>query len=394
MDQDEGSIALYESFAGPTANWSTSPPSGALLSPCGAQLGLGESDASHRRVTHNAVSNDGSKIFFTAPDPESQTRAGQAAGCWNPETTPQENPPQLYMRLDGREHRRAVRSRPRCDDPSGLQPAVYVGASADGSKVFFVSRAELTADDTTHAPELYEYDTEAPEGERLKRISSGESGDAEGDVDFVGAISSDGSTVYFTAFGKLAAGASTIAEQQFGLVNLYRYDTVTGKTTYMAQVGADEYPLAPGQAGTWYRDQFPSAHSEAVALASNADWYTTADGRYLVFGSILPLTGYDNSGQCQNLFQGSAFGNTDGKCAEVFGTTLPKTASPASHAPAGRRSTTRASIAAPSKCPTARRRGRSPKTAATCSSKRSTRLCPTRRRKHCTSTSGTTGRSR
>jgi hypothetical protein len=314
--QDEGSFALYDSFAGQLKLVNVASD-GSLLNPCGAELGLGESTR-HTGDTHNAVSSDGSKIFFTAPDPEYQQVQGSKAGCWNPETTPQENPPQLYMRLDGRSTVELSAPDPGVSDPAGPQPALYVGASADGAKVFFMSRGELTPDDTTHAPELYEYDTEAPEGERLRRISGGESGDAEGDVDFVGAISSDGSAVYFTAFGKLATGASTEAEQQYGPVNLYRYDTVTGKTTYIAQVGADEYPLEPGQSGAWYTGLFPTIHSEIVALATNADWYATANGRYLLFGSILPLTGYDNSAQCQNLFQGSSFGNTDGKCAEVY----------------------------------------------------------------------------
>jgi hypothetical protein len=314
--QDEGSFALYEAFAGQLRLVNVASD-GSLLNPCGAELGLGESTL-HTGTTHDAVSNDGSKIFFTAPDPVPFQVSGSKAGCWNPGTTPQENPPQLYMRLDGTSTVEVSAPDPGVSDPAGPQPAVYVGASADGSKVFFMTTGELTPDDTTHAPELYEYDTEAPEGKRLKRISGGESGSAEGDVDFVGAVSSDGSTVYFTAFGKLASGASAIEEQKFGLVNLYRYDTITGKTTYMTRVDADEYPLAPGQSGSWYMRSFPGAHAENVALASNADWYTTANGQYLAFGSIMPLTGYDNSSQCQNLFQGSEFGNFDGKCAELY----------------------------------------------------------------------------
>jgi hypothetical protein len=319
--QDKGSLALYEASGGQLRAVNLASD-GALLNPCGAQLGEGESTL-HNGATHNAVSSDGSKIFFTAPDPVTSHASGSTAGCWSPNTTPQENPPQLYMRLDGKSTVEVSAPDPGVSDPAGPQPAVYVGASADGSKVFFMTTGELTADDTTHAPELYEYETEAPAGKQLKRISGGESGGAEGDVDFVGAISSDGSTVYFTAFGKLAAGASAIVEQRYGPVNLYRYDTATSKTTYIAQVTADEYPLAPGQAGSWHSSLFPSVHSEDVALATNADWYTTADGKYLVFGSILPLTGYDNAGQCQNLYQGSAFGNTNGKCAELYRYSAP-----------------------------------------------------------------------
>src|SRR5262249_16078184 len=120
----------------------------------------------------------------------------------------QENAPQLYMRIDG--SGTVEISAPNASaHPSGpALPAVFVGASADGSKVFCMSRAQLTADDTGHANELYEYDVEAPEGERLVRVSHGESGTAEGKVDFVGAVSSDGSAVYYSASSKLAEGAS------------------------------------------------------------------------------------------------------------------------------------------------------------------------------------------
>ena len=184
--QDEGSNALYESFEGQLrlVNVTTS---GSLLSPCGAQLGQGGSKHFFETagLTHNAVSSDGSKIFFTAPDP---AREQEGAGCWNATTSPQENPPELYMRLDSASTVEISAPNTGVHDPDGPQPAVYVGASADGSKVFFVTKAELTADDTGHALELYEYDTEAPEGERLVRVSSGESGTAEGNIDFVGAV--------------------------------------------------------------------------------------------------------------------------------------------------------------------------------------------------------------
>jgi hypothetical protein len=314
--QVEGSTAVYEWFGGQLrlVNVATD---GALLSPCGASLGLGLDSENGNTIpggTHNAVSSDGSKIFFTAPDPYAS-----GAGCWNEHSTPQENPPQVYMRVDGTSTVEVSAPDPGVGHPAG-SPAIYVGASADGSKVFFMSSAEL-----------FEYDTEAPEGERLTRISSGESGNAEGNVDFVGAISNDGSTVYFAAFGKLAEGASTLSQaanekaqglvENGGGVNLYRYDTMTRKATYIAKINGNDYPLMPGEYDPiWYGHAGGAAQATEIALIADANWYTTANGRYLLFGSTVPLTGYDNTHapaikECQSLYTQL---NSLPRCVELF----------------------------------------------------------------------------
>jgi hypothetical protein len=316
--QDESSNALYE-WSGGHLRLVNIAMDGSLVSPCGAVLGMGGVANATSGGTHDAVSSDGSKIFFTAPDPE-----GEGAGCWDRRVTPQQDPPQLYMRLDGTSTVEVSEPDQGVHDADGPQAAVYVGASADGSKVFFVSEAELTADDTTHAAELYEYDTEAPEGEkRLTRISGGESGDAEGDIDFVAAISRDGSAVYFGAYGKLAQGASTRSKEGNEGVNLYRYDTVTRKTSYIAKLNYRDYPLTAGSAEPVWAGQAltGAAHATNMFLSGQANWYTTADGQYLVFGTYLPLTGYDNTHspdikECNNLYQDQF--PTEGRCAELY----------------------------------------------------------------------------
>ena len=264
---------------------------GSLLSSCGAMLGNGEGNG-----THNAVSGDGSRIVFTVPSTE-----GGGAGCWvntNFRTPPETetNPPELYMRIDGTSSVEvSAPNRGVSPDPYGPQAAVYVGASSDDSKVFFVTRGELTADDTGQASELYEYNTEAPEGERLVRVSRGESGTAEGGVNYVPAVSNDGSTVYFAAYGKLAEGATS------GALNLYHYDTTTGKTTYISP--APTYPLISNNPFTtpvgvgWGAGLFGIGPPETtLALNPHANWATTNDGQYLLFGSTQSLTGYDNVG--------------------------------------------------------------------------------------------------
>jgi hypothetical protein len=319
--QDEESNALYEWVAGQLSLVNVATD-GTLLNPCGAVLGLGQI---YPGASHNAVSSDGSKILFTSPDPH-----GHGAGCPSSvEVTPRENPPQLYMRVDGTRTVQISAPNRGVTDAGGAQEAIYVGASADDSKVFFLSRAKLTADDTTHATELYEYNTDAPEGERLVRISSGESGAAEGKVDFVGAISSDGSAVYFGAFGKLATGGSVrtpgepeVAGAREGMVNLYRYDTATKQTRFVATIGEFGYPLGAISVNSeiWYLTAAEEV-AQSAGLEAEANWYTTADGRYLVFGSYLPLTGYRNAaapdGRCVDL-AGRGNGGFTSKCAELF----------------------------------------------------------------------------
>ena len=313
--QDAGSEALYESTGGSECGSETSScrlvnvnSQASLLSACGATLGQGtasDDNIAARGGTHSAVSSDGSRIIFTAPDPN--LGESGAPGCWKPAATPQENPPEVYVREGATRTIEVSAPELGVNDPDGLQPAVFVGASADGAKIFFMTKTELTADDTTHAPELYEYNAEPAKGEKaLTRISRGISGTAEGNVDFVGAVSSAGSAVYFAAFGELAPGGSKLTpgpknnlNSLFAPVNLYRYDTLTGTTTYITQLNATDYPLFPklnvsnwGAASVFAE---MGVRAESVGLAAAANWYTTADGQYLVFGTDRPIAGYDNT---------------------------------------------------------------------------------------------------
>jgi hypothetical protein len=275
---------------------------GSLLNPCGARLGeVGGS-------THNAVSYDGSKVFFTAPDPVAQN---MGPGCWKPatETSPEANPPQLYMRSGGAT---VELSAPESgvSDPchplsSGCHPAVYVGASEDGSKVFFVTETVLTEDAAKlklHDLELYEYNGETG---KLTRISAGEPGSSGANVVKVPAVAAHGSAVYFTALGRLTSDAKAVKGEE---VNLYRYDTVTRKTAYVGTVNAGDYPLG----------NYPSS---AIALRSDANWYTTPDGRYLLFASSRELTSYVTgyaTGNGTVCFLPETQEHVNGHCEELY----------------------------------------------------------------------------
>ena len=291
--QDPESGALYE-WEGGALRLVNVDGQGALLSPCGAVLGLGAG------ANPGAVSSDGSKVFFTAPDPN-----GTGAGCWNGATT---NPPQLYMRLDDSSTVEISAPSQGVADPSGPRPAAFVGASADGSRVFFISQGELTKDDEgIHDPELYSYDTETS---TLSRVSRGESGSAEGDVYNVPAISADGSAVYFTAFGQLTANAPLPSGEE---VDLYRYDTKSEATTYIATVNERDY--VDTAADRWWA----LPHGEEIGLDPSANWETTPDGRYLLFATTHDVGGYNSTAASPpDCPDATGAGPPNGHCDEIY----------------------------------------------------------------------------
>ncbi len=326
-EQDPETDALYESTGGGECGLETSTcrlvdvNSEGRAMPCGATLGQGEGKEDNSGEAHSAVSSDGSRIFFTAPEP-----VASGVGCWNPGMSSQENPPELYMRENGMKTVEISKPEEGVEVGTPENPlllAAFVGASNDGSKVFFMTRMQLTKAAVGHTPELYEYNTEPREGEKaLKLISGGQSGTLEGDVDSVTAVSSEGSAVYFTAFGQLATGASqyTPGGGSFSPVNLYRYDTLTGETTYIAALNKYDYPGFFANGPSWYSNEFGNSQGTfSEGLFSAKEWYTTGDGQFLLFGTILPLTGFDNTHaegeSCPDNYPGESIPE---KCFELY----------------------------------------------------------------------------
>jgi hypothetical protein len=189
---DEGAYDLYEWIDGELRLVNVTN-AGTLVSACGAMLGYGISPEG--QFAHNAVSEDGSKIFFTSPE----------LNCGEPT--------RLYMRVDGTET-------VEVSAPVGVtlspaeeaMPVIYRGASADGSRVFFTTERALTAGAAKGKFGLYEYDTVA---RVLTLISQNE---IEETVGPGVTVSEDGSMVYFTQSGRA----------------VYRYDTASKETHYVA----------------------------------------------------------------------------------------------------------------------------------------------------------------
>jgi hypothetical protein len=222
---------------------------------CGAELGGGLFFQAHESgVANGAVSADGSKVFFTAPIPDYGLGMKGCAAIENPNQPNErvENPPQLYMRSGEETVPVSAPKEAGAPESTARFAAYYAGAAVDGSRVFFSSEGELTANDAgIHDMELYEYDTET---ERVTRISAGESGHAAAGVIFgegstllgyklessntskAFAISSDGSRVYFIATGVLVDHPDAEGRlPEAGQPNVYVYDTQTGRTAFVAR---------------------------------------------------------------------------------------------------------------------------------------------------------------
>jgi Tol biopolymer transport system component len=154
--------------------------------------------------------------------------------------------------------------------------ATYVGASADGSKVFFTASQELAATDHDSSPDLYEYDFDNPAGDRYLQVSAGGLGDptpgtgASVAIGSVIALSSDGSHIYFSSPATLTTLPNGEGEHAVqGQGNVYGYDTETGQTQFVGD--------APGSGGS-----------------STAQ--VTPDGRYLIFETDAHLVPADTNG--------------------------------------------------------------------------------------------------
>ena len=238
-----------------------------LISQCGVELGSGRLRLNEGDL-YNAVSASGETAFFTA----------HPGGCHSSAGAEGQGPPvaELYARLH-RSQTVAV-SEPTAADCSAChtadpQPATFQGASADGSRVFFLTEQELLPENP--GQNLYEYDFNAAAGERVTAVShltSGEPAQVQG----VSRVSEDGSHVYFVAKAVLATAPDALgAQAQAGQDNLYAYDTETKHTAFVA----------------------------TLSLADSEDWQVedgrpvqaTPDGRYLLFTSVADLTPDDTS---------------------------------------------------------------------------------------------------
>lgn len=234
------------------------------------------------KIMHNAISADGSRIFWTSGSE------------------------QLLARLNGTE---TIALDATQGGPGPAGRGEYWAASDDGSKVFFTDPNKLTA--TANAEDLYRYDFDAAAGSELADISPGpEAARVQG----VLGASEDGSYVYFVALGALsgeeanAAGAKAKAGQS----NLYRWHQGEGLRFIATLRGG----LNESDQSDW--EPWPAHQTARVS----------PDGQHLAFLSVQPLTGFDNRDQVSGNRDREAFLYDAGTGALVCASCNPSGARP------------------------------------------------------------------
>jgi hypothetical protein len=157
---------------------------------------------------------------------------------------------------------------------SQFRNALFVGASSDGSRVFFTGEQQLTDSASEGSGNLYLYDFASPVGERLVDVSAGDTSGGGPRVQGVMALSGDGSHVYFVANGVLTGAANGEGQvARDGAENLYVF----------------ERDAAFPQGRVAFIAVLPEADQEEwVSLGRPAN--VTPDGRFLVFTSSGALT--------------------------------------------------------------------------------------------------------
>ncbi len=267
------------------------PESTQLIGACGATLGAG---VGQRLNTYNALSADGERIFFTVAPIEECNEA------------PAPPTPEIYERVGGSSasaetiHVSADECTETCSpEPSGKN---FEGASEDGKLAFFTSTQKLTNNAIDGIAS-----GSATKGRGCARTAPGEPEAgcnlyehvdghlvlvARGEVLGVMGVAENGSRVYFVKRTE-EKGESEPIERD----NLYLYETVSQKTTYIAT-------LSKRDEEDWARE----ASRRPVELAGQS-------GQFLLFASSTPGVTTDDTSEVTQLFEYKA--EADGEPAEL-----------------------------------------------------------------------------
>jgi hypothetical protein len=226
--------------------------------------GLGPAQYTH------PVSADGSRVYFVAEE----------------KLFLRENAEQPQSAIDGEGHCREAGKACTVEiDESQGGAGVSGGGelnwvSVDGAHAFFTDTSQLTPDSgaAPGEPDLYEYDLNAPAGQRLTDVSVNSVNPSEpADVLNVDGMSDSGGPsgyVYFVATGALSADLNSSGDQAVsGQPNLYvRHE---GAVAFIATLDptADVLDWTPRELTV----------------------RTSSDGAFVAFNSVRSLTGYDNT---------------------------------------------------------------------------------------------------
>lgn len=204
--------------------------------------------------TRNAVSDNGSRIFWSSFGSESH----------------------LYM--TNTERKETIRlDTPESGVSGGSENPVFQTASANGEKAFFTDTARLTVDSNSRGADLYEFNAQTG---KLTDLTVAENTNTGAELQgLVLGASEDGSYVYFVANGVLAPGAKRsdcTGETPVAGATCNLYVHHNGVTTLVAAISGEDH------GGTF------SSWLETMAAR------VSPNGRWLAFMSRASLTGFDN----------------------------------------------------------------------------------------------------
>ncbi len=286
--------------------------SGGLISDCGTSLGAPSGQGTSN--TYNAISADGETVFFTALGYEE----GEGDICKH-EGRPAVG--ELYARLG---HSQTVGisepSTEACSRCAVGEPkkAIFQGASEDGSEVFFTTEQELFAG--SEGQNLYEYDFDALDGEKVVRVSRGAPGYESQHPGVLGVarVSEDGSHVYFVATEALTGSNSEGNSPGQGADNLYMFERdsnyPTGRTVFITKLTDEDA-----------KSDWSGQDMHAVQA--------TPEGEFLVFDSHTAIMGnltersqvLEYNAQTEKLIRisvGAAGYSSGAKSAETYGSSI------------------------------------------------------------------------
>lgn len=285
---------LYEWSAGKLQDVSVLPEGEPALSGA-AELGLGEGGKKGSTNVRHAISDDGTKIFWSKAH-------------------------RLYMR-DTLTHETVRVDQPNALEteqgfvPAGAEKAIFQTASADGSRVFFTDTERLVEGSgasegggslSQAKADLYAYEVATRKLTDLTipmpPVGKKAASEAAGVREVVLGAAEDGSYVYFVADGvldsgenaqheKAVPGACPVVGEGFGhrrnsTCNLYVAHLgagAWGRPRYIATLSSEDGP-------DWEANQ---PNDETFSLGNHTAG-TSPDGAYLAFMSDRSLTGYDN----------------------------------------------------------------------------------------------------
>jgi hypothetical protein len=197
LPEDAGRVAgraAYE-FAGTTLRLAGVEDGGAPISSCGGSVvGNGSGDP---RLQPNAMSRDGSKIFFTAPSPEASFECPD-------ELT------HVYLRENGTHTVDVSATRCTRADCQGPSLMHFAAATPDGAFAFVTTVEQMTDEDTADNVDLYRIATATGDVTLVSAAQPGASTDVE-----EGAMltTDDGRHVAFVGYGQLVPGKGAPGER-------------------------------------------------------------------------------------------------------------------------------------------------------------------------------------